>query len=62
MGGIDNNRDSRPSKGMQISVGDEGGSGQSPHLAPPVMAQTTRAAQRPTFSFAVMADEEDEDD
>ena len=43
----------KPKKGMQISVGDEGGTQQSP----PQMAQTTRASTRTNFSFAAMADE-----
>lgn len=39
-------------KGMQISVGDEGGTAQGPRILAPQGAQTTKAgAQRPSFSF-----------
>lgn len=49
---------------MQISVGDEGGTSQAPpNLAPPLMAQTTKASQRPQFSFANFGgDDDDEED
>lgn len=37
---------------MQISVGDEGGTSQPPMIGQQYVAQTAKAAQRPSFSFA----------